>query len=54
MSLGLCKKCSGYPLEVIVADNMDIDRACLCFRRDGDDAIINEDNEPEENDGTML
>jgi len=36
MSSSLCKKCSGYPLEVIIADNMDMDRACLCFDQEHD------------------
>ncbi len=46
MSLGLCKKCFGYPLEVIIADNMDIDRACLCFEQDHDTCM--EDPQEEE------
>ena len=46
MTLGPCKKCSGYPLEVIAADNMDMDRACLCFDQahdiEGDDSVEEE------------
>ncbi len=46
MPLDPCKKCSGYPLEVIAADNMDMDRACLCFDQAHD--IDMEDPQEEE------
>lgn len=44
MSKGPCERCSGYPLEVILADWMDPRRACLCFDPPG--FVYDPDEEP--------
>ncbi len=45
MSLSQCTKCFGYPLDRIIADSMDISRACLCFPQEHDIKMVHEEDE---------